>query len=579
MKNYDLKNVIIENKNMIHYLKYIIDKNIEKTHVDIDRITSYNTPLLYPKEHLAKIRNLNFILNDNIEDNEMLDFLDEFKELIERDICLENFTFGLKSTKGWALANAKYILNSVTDQIKTMNLKSVSLKNLNKNYFKNKNNLEMLKINDCIDINLDILKNTNFKTMINIVNCNELLDSNEFLQWAITTPNPIITDRKDINDVIELFKPNQLNELNNNVHKIDVSSFIEHIDFINKNIDLIFNKKMSLVSNDFYINVNKKLNFKNLCTINEYGNAFLSKAKENNKNIFLIGTPDNVSNVLETSFNTKSMLIVDKLKDVSIFKFKRLNASHVSLNTRYGSGYQKTFYTMKDMTLIKKRIDQIERKVRPLLLKNMSQKEIFTRLYLELGKTIEYDKELASELELGFPHERLYGSQNLKNGLLMNLSVCAGISDIIEKICTDFGIEADIIGTNGKDAHAWNRVKLDGKYYFTDLTWDMYDIKQNNYPLKYFLKSASDFGHKQYIENPDCFESQFDINNAQCYTTIKDVEQLQLIKKVSSPEMLQIARQQITNLKSHQSKQNEHDIQNRQNNKLNENKEIDSFEK
>ena len=93
------------------------------------------------------------------------------------------------------------------------------------------------------------------------------------------------------------------------------------------------------------------------------------------------------------------------------------------------------------------------------------------------------------------------------------------------------------------------------------------------------MKSTSDFGHKQYIENPDCFESQFDINNAQCYTTIKDVEQLQLIKKVSSPEMLQIARQQITNLKSHQSKQtkqNEHDIQN---NILNKNKEIDSFEK
>jgi len=61
--------------------------------------------------------------------------------------------------------------------------------------------------------------------------------------------------------------------------------------------------------------------------------------------------------------------------------------------------------------------------------------------------------------------------------------------------------------------HAWNLVRLDGKAYWTDLTWDANRIKVDRYPLSYCLKSTEDFNHNIYMtrytlnhENP-CKES------------------------------------------------------------------------
>ena len=58
-------------------------------------------------------------------------------------------------------------------------------------------------------------------------------------------------------------------------------------------------------------------------------------------------------------------------------------------------------------------------------------------------------------------------SQNLK-GLLKGSTVCAGFSTIVETISQYFGIDCKKIQN---EDHAWNYVKLDGKYYEDDFTW------------------------------------------------------------------------------------------------------------
>ena len=54
---------------------------------------------------------------------------------------------------------------------------------------------------------------------------------------------------------------------------------------------------------------------------------------------------------------------------------------------------------------------------------------------------------------------------------------------------------------------------LDGKKYWTDLTWDANALKTGRYPLQYCLKSTKDFHHDKFtkriqdqIEDP-CLES------------------------------------------------------------------------
>ena len=49
------------------------------------------------------------------------------------------------------------------------------------------------------------------------------------------------------------------------------------------------------------------------------------------------------------------------------------------------------------------------------------------------------------------------------------------------------GVPCNFKDTGG---HAWNLLRLDGKKYWTDLTWDANNIKSDRYPLKYCLKST-----------------------------------------------------------------------------------------
>ncbi len=66
-------------------------------------------------------------------------------------------------------------------------------------------------------------------------------------------------------------------------------------------------------------------------------------------------------------------------------------------------------------------------------------------------------------------------------------AVCAGIADLFYYLANSAGVEAHI-RTNSN--HAWNYVKLDGKYYYIDATWDL-GLPESEY--QYFLKGRFDF--------------------------------------------------------------------------------------
>lgn len=72
-----------------------------------------------------------------------------------------------------------------------------------------------------------------------------------------------------------------------------------------------------------------------------------------------------------------------------------------------------------------------------------------------------------------------YGSgskdhQNIASVLVDHESVCAGYSRAMQYLLKKAGIYCTVVDGRaaGRGAHEWNLVKMDGNYYFVDVTWD-----------------------------------------------------------------------------------------------------------
>ena len=76
-------------------------------------------------------------------------------------------------------------------------------------------------------------------------------------------------------------------------------------------------------------------------------------------------------------------------------------------------------------------------------------------------------------------------------------AVCQGYATLFYMMCNEAGIGCRIVsgqanGSNGTEDHAWNVVRLGGKWYNVDVTWDTV-YKRAGRSYKYFLKNNADF--------------------------------------------------------------------------------------
>lgn len=95
-------------------------------------------------------------------------------------------------------------------------------------------------------------------------------------------------------------------------------------------------------------------------------------------------------------------------------------------------------------------------------------------LHNRLCKTVTY--------EFSDYHQTTYGA------LVQGISVCNGYARAYQHLLKSVGIPAWFVtGTANGGGHAWNMVKLDGKWYYTDTTWDDIDIPAlGEYDYRYF---------------------------------------------------------------------------------------------
>lgn len=103
------------------------------------------------------------------------------------------------------------------------------------------------------------------------------------------------------------------------------------------------------------------------------------------------------------------------------------------------------------------------------------------------------------------------------DALIDRSAVCEGYAMAAYRMFTEAGLEARIIsGVGNGIPHAWNIVKVDGKWYNIDLTWDDPLTNNGNSVLTYdyFLKNAKEFcDHKINAEyRTDQFLKEFPIS-------------------------------------------------------------------
>lgn len=194
--------------------------------------------------------------------------------------------------------------------------------------------------------------------------------------------------------------------------------------------------------------------------------------------------------------NYNKKIIVRNTKELETMDLSRLpdNMEVQVLGGMYGKQkyatkqhYQdRTTYPLGQLKQIMATMHEIEKNINP----NWSEMARARYIYETLGNNITYD----------------YNSQNYSNQQASNLSIllsregiCAGYSLLFKEMMDRQGIECDYVrgdafnSRGGKEKHAWNVLKINGKNIPIDLTWDAPNIKNG--------KGVHQFGNNYQFTN------------------------------------------------------------------------------
>lgn len=168
--------------------------------------------------------------------------------------------------------------------------------------------------------------------------------------------------------------------------------------------------------------------------------------------------------------------------DYLAWSYRRIGGYVESYGSRYT--YHLTF-TYYDNAAQEKALDaEIVKVMNSLNLGGLSEYQKIVKIYNYICRNIEYDYEHDSDY---YPQYTAYAA------LVNKIAVCQGYATLFYRMCLMQSIDARIIVN---EDHAWNIVRLGGKYYNMDSTWDA----GTNY-YDFFLRCNANFwDHDRYPE-------------------------------------------------------------------------------
>lgn len=201
-------------------------------------------------------------------------------------------------------------------------------------------------------------------------------------------------------------------------------------------------------------------------------------------------------------------IIVNDLFAINEEAIRRYNPERIDISD--GTGYvgEKETYTVKEYINMNKMAQQYLMQIN----NNMTDVEKFLRLYNLLGENVRYDYN-----ELYYVND-IY-NHNMYGALAKGKSVCEGIAKTMQELLELVGIPTEMeIGKLNQSYHAWNRVKLNGKWYYCDMTNDCSAIQNGRTP-NFCLLSIKSMKEKFYeiTEEDNDSEEDFDQNKIKEY--------------------------------------------------------------
>lgn len=123
-------------------------------------------------------------------------------------------------------------------------------------------------------------------------------------------------------------------------------------------------------------------------------------------------------------------------------------------------------------------------------------KSILKKLDLEDASDYKKVKKIHDYIIKLAKYDETYSKYTAYDALINKTAVCQGYTLAAYRLFTEAGIKSKIItGYAGGGSHSWNIVKVKGKWYNIDLTWDDPLTYNREQVLRYdyFLKSDADF--------------------------------------------------------------------------------------
>ena len=470
----------IQDYNNQFYKQEDENKKIDSNSIEY---SEYNESANIPEEVLNKLETLRISLPArNISKEELDAIIKQLSDIL--DITkLKAFSFSIMN-KGQLFENLDMsFLEHLNEDVKNISISGIDLSQQKLNIIERFENLKRLSLRKCNIINPQIVSKINTKAFIDLSQ-NKIAPEYyaDALKLIQNSNGRIKFDDNNLEKITEIYRLRK-------VELRDYFKFGQDIDF--ENIS-----DLTITARPEDLPILKECN--------------------------------NIKLPLTLIIKNANELNLDRLQEN-----KCISAIQISdgMNTEKPQEYP---YSREEYTKVREEIDKIISQVKlPEESDPDREKKIFSDIYKILGKKIEYDNYAISEE--GTKDDKLQITcRNLLGGLLENKCVCAGYADILRNVLACTGIYSEFIGAmpdfengipyNFKDpsGHAWNLVKLDGKKYWTDLTWDANNIKSDRYPLNYFLKSTKEFGHNTFKKR---IEDQI---QDPCLESITDDEQIML---------------------------------------------------
>ncbi len=184
--------------------------------------------------------------------------------------------------------------------------------------------------------------------------------------------------------------------------------------------------------------------------------------------------------------------------------------------THYPHGVHELHYgcTAEEAEVLQRRIDAATEAYLEGIDDKMSAYDVAIRLHYKLIQNVDYDSiALKKEESVGGPDSTKIDYLRTVCGVLLNgKAVCEGYARTLQYLLHKCGIEStEIAGHVVKETgelgelHAWNLVKIDGDYYYMDVTWDdqsntAQTVKNSNYGFDYFCITTDELTRTRLLD-------------------------------------------------------------------------------